>query len=223
MLRKGFLILATALLLPVVLSAYTVVLKNGRHLEAREHYVVERGVAKFVGTDGKPYQIPLAEIDVPATERANAPAAPEPSRRRPKVWTNDDVEALREGRAVNVVGTAAAPPAAAEEGGEGEAGEEAGEEKPKPKPPQEDTPEYWQERLKPLREELAQIDKQVQQLRAGQGKAESNAINMAAGNPGVQVEDTIRQLEKRRKEVQDQIEAVQLEAKRRGINPGYLR
>lgn len=222
MLRKGFLILAAVLLLPVVLSAYTVVLKNGRRLEARERYVVERGVAKFVGMDGQPHQIPLAEIDVPATERANAAAASEPSRRpRPKVWTNDDVDALREGRAVNVVGTAAAPPAAAEEGGEGE--EATGEEKPKPSPPKEDTPEYWQERLKPLRGELAQIDKQIQQLRAGQGKAESNAINMAAGNPGVQVEDTIRQLEKRRKEVQAQIETVQLEAKRRGIDPGYLR
>lgn len=221
MLRKGFLILAAVLLLPVVLSAYTVVLKNGRRLEARERYVVERGVANFVGTDGQPHQIPLAEIDVPATERANAAAAPELSRRRQKVWTNDDVEALREGRAVNVVGTAAAPPATTEEGGEGE--EATGEEKPKASPPKEDTPEYWQERLKPLREELAQIDKQVQQLRAGQGKAESNAINMAAGNPGVQVEDTIHQLEKRRKEVQGQIEAVQLEAKRRGIDPGYLR
>ena len=180
-------------------------------------------MAKFVGTDGKPYQMPLADIDAPATERANAPAAPAPPKRpRPKVWTNDDVEALREGSSLNVVGTAAAPPATAEEGAEGE--EAAGEEKPKPQPPREDTPEYWQERLKPLRDELAQIEKQIQQLRAGQqGQNTSNAISLTASNPGVQVEDTIRQLEKRRTEVQQQIEAVQLEAKRKGIDPGYLR
>lgn len=223
MLRKAFLVLAAVLLLPALVSAYTVILKNGRRVEARERYVVERGVAKFVGADGKPYQIPLTEIDVPATERANAPTAPAPPPRpRRKVWTNDDVEALRGGEAVNVVGAAApAPAATAEEGAEGE--EVAAEEKAKPLPAKEDTPEYWQERLKPLREELANVEKQMQQLRTGQGKAESNAISLVAPNPGAQVEDTMRRLEKRRTDLQQQIEAVQLEAKRKGIDPGYLR
>lgn len=218
--RKALWVVAAVLLLPALLSAYTIVLKNGRRLEAQRRYVVEGSLARYLGPDGQPHQVPLAEIDVAATERANPPAE---TPQRPKVWTNDDLERLREEGAINVVG-AAAPAAPAAGAAEEEGGEASAEEKPQPKPPKEETPEYWQERLKPLRDELAQIDKQLQQLRAGQkGQASSNAISLTADNPGVQVEDTIRQLEKRRTDLQQQIENIQLEAKRKGIDPGYLR
>lgn len=225
MLHKGFVVLAATLLLPLLLSADTVVLKDGRRIEARGSYKVEAGAVKFTGVDGRAYQFPLEAVDLRASEDASAEAA---KSERPKVWTNDDLELLREKAPVSVMGTArAAAPAAAEAeaqteaAAEGEA-EAAGAEAV-PGPPKEQTREYWQERLQPLRDELNRLEQQIQQLRRGQGQAASNAINVTASNPGVQVEDTIRQLERRRTQVQQQIADIQAEARRAGVPPGYTR
>ena len=223
MLRKGFLLGAALLLLPALLSAYTVVLKNGRRIEASSRYTVEGTQVKFVGSDGRAYQFALTDVDTAATDRANAPAGG--TRSRAKVWMNEDLELLR-GNAISVVGSGGAA-AAAPAGGEGEAagkGEAApaGEET-KSFPPKEDTAEYWQKRLKPVRDEMAQVDQQLQQLRAGQGQAASNSLSLQGNAPGADVQDTIRRLERRKGELQQQIEAIQAEAKRKGISPGAVR
>lgn len=222
MLRKAFLAAVAALLLPALLAADVVVLKDGRRIEARGRYTVEAGVVKFTGVDGRAYQFPLEAVDLRASEEASA-EAPKPP--RPKVWTNDDLELLKEKAPVSVMGTArAAAPAAAEAEAEAVAegeGEAAAE--PVPGPPKEQTREYWQERLQPLRDELGRIEQQLQRLRRGQGQAASNAVDVMGSNPGVQVEDTIRQLERRRTQVQQQIADIQAEARRAGVPPGYVR
>ncbi len=61
MLRKALLAGALALLLapsaaglPVLLSAaYTVVLKDGRRIEARSRYLLYKGMVRFTGLDGR--------------------------------------------------------------------------------------------------------------------------------------------------------------------------
>src|SRR3990170_2661600 len=111
MVRKGLLVLLAALLVPALAAAYTMVLKDGRKIEAQSRYMIESGIVKFTGADGA----------------ASAGAE----------------------------GGEAAP-------AEGEAGEAS-----KPEPPKEDTVEYWQERLAPLRAELAQVEQQLTQLRSG--------------------------------------------------------
>lgn len=219
MLRKAFLAAVAALLLPALLAADIVVLKDGRRIEARGRYTVEAGVVKFTGVDGRAYQFPLEAVDVRASEEASAEAA---KPHRPKVWTNDDIELLKETAPVSVMGSArAAAPAAAE--AEAVAEGEAAEAEPVPGPPKEQTREYWQERLQPLRDELGRIEQQLQRLRRGQGQAASNAVDVMGSNPGVQVEDTIRQLERRRAQVQQQIADIQAEARRAGVPPGYVR
>ncbi|MBI2956586.1 MAG: hypothetical protein HYY26_04665 [Acidobacteria bacterium] len=215
MLRRTVLAAAALLLLPLILSAYTVVLKDGRRIEARSPYTIEGNVAVFVGADGSPYRIPLEQIDRIATLAANRQERP-----RSKVWTNDDIEQLKQrGPApVAALGEAAPPAEAAAEGepatpgGEGQA-----------LPPKEETREYWQERLKPLQEQLAAIDQEINRLRSGQGRAVSNAVDINTDAPGVDVADTIRRLEQRRTQVQQQIAALQDEARRRGIPPGWVR
>jgi len=47
MLRKAFLAAVAALLLPALLAAEIVVLKDGRRIEARGRYTVEAGMVKF--------------------------------------------------------------------------------------------------------------------------------------------------------------------------------
>ena len=212
MVRKGLLVLLAALLVPALAAAYTMVLKDGRKIEAQSRYLVESGQVKFTGADGRAYQFPLGQVDLAATNRAN-------QSRQPKVWYNEDLERLG-GSGVSVLGSASAATSAGGEAApaEGEAGEAS-----KPEPPKEDTVEYWQERLAPLRAELAQIEQQLTQLRSGQGKAASNTLDINTNAPGADVQDTIRRLEQRRTQLQQQIEDAQLEAKRKGIAPGRLR
>ena len=215
MVRKGLLVLLAALLVPALAAAYTVVLKDGRKIEAQSRYRVESGQVKFTGADGRAYQFPLGQVDLAATNRAN-------QSRQPKVWYNEDLERLG-GSGVSVLGSASAAASAGAEGGEAAPAEGEAGEASKPEPPKEDTVEYWQERLAPLRAELAQIEQQLTQLRSGQGKAASNTLDINTNAPGADVQDTIRRLEQRRTQLQQQIEDVQLEAKRKGIAPGRLR
>ena len=223
------------LLIPLLLSAYTIVMKNGQRIEARGRYVVEGNVAKFTDASGRQRQVPVGEIDVVATERANAAAAttiPAPrvaeAKRGPRIWTNDDIERLVRGERINVVGSITAsgaePAAAAEQATSAEAEAAATPaQEAQPQKPKEQTPEYWQERAKPMREELAKVDQQLQQLRSGQGQAASNAINVNTDAPGVDVRDTIQRLEQRRAELQRQMDDLQAEARRVGVPPGWVR
>jgi len=217
MVRKGLLVLLAALLIPALAAAYTMVLKDGRKIEAQSRYVMESGVVKFTGADGRAYQFPLAQVDLVATNRAN-------QSRQPKVWFNEDLERL--GGEVSVVGSASAPAASAGGEAEGEAasagGGAAGGES-KPEPPKENTAEYWQQRLAPLRAEMAQIDQQLSQFRSNQGKAASNTLDVNINAAGADVQDTIRRLEQRRTQVQQQIDDLQAEARRKGVPTGWVR
>ncbi len=233
MLRRICFSLIAILLLPGLLAAYTIVLKDGQRIEAQGRYTIDGNVARFTDTSGRQRQVPLAEIDIAATEHANAPrSVPVPSaaaaetRRKPKVWSNDEIELLVRGQRISTVGESApeaapgdeaAAPAASEAAPEGEAAPAT------PQTPKEQTPEYWQERLKPLREQQAKIDQELQGLRSGQNRAASNAVSLSTDAPGVDVRDTIARLEQRRADLQRQIEDIQTEARRLGIPPGWVR
>ncbi len=208
--------------LPLLAIADVVVLKNGQRIETKGPYDVQGGVVQFLGTDGQRHYLPAESVDLEASRQASAGAG-RGTHPRPRVWTNEEIDRLgTEG--VSVTGTvAAAAPAQAE--GEAAAGEEqpAGESPPAEVTPRDQTPEYWQERMQPLREELTQIEQQLRQLRRGQGQAVSNSISILGTNPGVQVEDTIRQLERRRTEIMQQMDDIRAEARRKGVPPGYVR
>ncbi len=234
MLRRICFSLIAILLLPGLLAAYIIVLKSGQRIEAQGRYTIDGNVARFTDTNGRQRQVPLAEIDVAATERANAPrSVPVPSapaaeaRRKPKVWSNDEIEALVRGQRISTVGETAVESAPAEESATAAAATEAapeGEAAPAtPQTPKEQTPEYWQERLKPLREQQAKIDQELQGLRSGQNRAASNAVSLSTDAPGVDVRDTIARLEQRRADIQRQIEDIQTEARRQGVPPGWVR
>jgi hypothetical protein len=235
-----------------VASAYTVVLKNGERIEAKSPYQVEDGLVKFVGVDGTDYQFRPGEIDIPATRAANpgprkvwtSEEVEQLVKRSPLSVVGPESEAAQEASPPTPP-PAPAPTYEHEEMGTGELEASEGpppespppppappvaEEQPaatseasKPLPPQEETQEYWQKRLKPLREELARIDREIASFRRGEGRADSNAVNLNVDAMGINVDDTIRGLEQRRAQVQQQIEGIQLEAKRQGIPPGWVR
>ena len=211
--HRALLVVGLLVALPLALAADVVVLKNGQRIETRERYVIDAGMVKFTGKDGRGYSYALADVDLEATRRANRFAG--------KVWTNDDLEQLRGSAALTVTGTetVAAPPASTEAAGGAGEGAEATEEAP----PKEQDPEYWRKRLEPLRNELTEIEQQLQRSRSGQGQAGSNSLSLTSDAPGADVADTIRRLERRREEIQREITAIQEEARRLGVPPGYVR
>lgn len=232
-------------------TAYTVVLKDGRRLEARDRYRIDGGEVRFTGTNGQDYRFPVDEVDLDATSAANRPgrkpaAAGKPPRKG-AVWTNEDIDRLRARQRINVVGTGAgaaaetpAKPAgegaAAGEAPAGEAGEEesAAEEetpeaeKPKPLPPREQDPEYYRDRLRPLRDELAQVNRRISDLQrsvqTGGGGAGGGGVGLLqSSDAGVDPRDRLAQLQRRRDELQRQISSIEAEARRNGLNPGQIR
>src|SRR5829696_7732096 len=77
--RNGFtrwatrlaLALALALLLPVLASAYTVVLRGGRRVEIPATFTVTKWTLTYEAAPGINVTLQMATIDIPATERAN--------------------------------------------------------------------------------------------------------------------------------------------------------
>ncbi len=68
---RSALLLLAAVLLAAPLAAYTIYLKDGSRLIARERYVIEDGKALIVLQNGTQTFIDAGEIDVERTERAN--------------------------------------------------------------------------------------------------------------------------------------------------------
>lgn len=59
------------LLLGVVANAYTVIMHGGRHIEIPSRFVVTPATLTYQVTEGIQITIPMAAIDIPATEKAN--------------------------------------------------------------------------------------------------------------------------------------------------------
>ncbi|MFQ5817815.1 MAG: hypothetical protein ACE5H2_07665 [Terriglobia bacterium] len=236
MMRKVLLVVAAlvlvALLAPptaeLAAAAYTVVLKDGRRFEAREKYVLEGAAVRFVGSDGRMYRFALSEVDLAATRRANPAEGSQP---RKFVWTNDELERLRTSARINIIGPRRAEPPAAETA-EGEAGEVVEEvegegEAPEPLLPREQDPESYRERLRPLRDQLVQVERQMadlqRNLRTGGRGAAAGGVNLRASSTGINPRDTLQQLQRRRDALRRQIAAIEDEARRNGISPGQIR
>src|SRR5882672_8407895 len=59
------------LLLCVVVNAYTVIMRGGRHIEIPSRFVVTPATLTYQVTEGIQITIPMAAINIPATEKAN--------------------------------------------------------------------------------------------------------------------------------------------------------
>ncbi len=147
-----------------------------------------------------------------------------PAKKAKKVWTNEDVEALRPG-GITILkpspAVSSAPPAAAEE-----AAAKKEEEKPEGEKKAGLTPlEKILKRLAPLREELTVVEMRLQTLRGSlaTGNTTGGAINVDKAPGGLNTENQLTQLENRRSILQRQIADIEDEARRLGISPGALR
>lgn len=105
-----------------------------------------------------------------------------------------------------------------------ELGETLGPKKEEP-PTEDQTRDQWRARLQPLRNELANVERELARIRAEAANAGGGVYGATPSSMGSGsfTADRIAQLEQRRQELLQQISAVEDEARRAGIPVGAIR
>jgi prefoldin subunit 5 len=149
-----------------------------------------------------------------------AQAAPQqaPPQKAKKVWTNDDLEALRHRRPLSEFGTVA--PAAAAPGGEA-----VGEQRPAPPSEEQLRAERASRKIAGLRDELAAVESELNSLRraSASGATTGQGVSISVVPGGMNTQDKIQALEAKRRDLQSQLSEAEDDARRLGFSPGELR
>lgn len=154
--------------------------------------------------------------------QAAPPQKQPPAKKAKKIWTNEDLEALRP----SGVASSATPSAVPSASGEAPAGDEtAAKAAAEKKDKEEDPVEKLRKRLTPLRAEIDAVDAQLRSLRQNRssGRTSGGGMDVSKTTGGMNTEDQIAQLEKRRGDLLRQIAAIEDEARRAGMAPGAIR
>lgn len=142
-------------------------------------------------------------------------------RKAKKVWTNDDLDRLRNTVPVSTLG---ASPARAQAAGEAAAGgpEKAGAPEALPK---EKDPEWYRQQMGSLRAELERTEKEISRLRSFLANPSTGQAGLALNkeNDSLSPANQIELLQRRRDEVKHQMDDLEDQARRNGISPGALR
>jgi chromosome segregation ATPase len=156
---------------------------------------------------------PAAPADKTASKQ-DAQATPEKKKPK-KVWTNDEVATLP--GTVSVVGQPqqrVENSRQTEEGSSSHAGDS-----------QESQVDNYRQQIGDLRNQIDAADQRIAELKnfKGENASPTGGINPNQGYNMVPVEDQIKQLEAKKKKLQGQIDDLENEARKNGIDPGKLR
>lgn len=145
-----------------------------------------------------------------------SPAPPPAEKKKPKkVWTNDEISTVK--GSVSVVGE-----------------QNFSDADPVTKTPSHNTGQerlrqqqisYYRDQIQQLQGQIEAAGKRISQLRnfKGENTAPSGGINPSHGYNMVPLEDQVKQLEERKKQLQAKIQDVENDAKKNGLEPGDLR
>lgn len=189
-------------------QADTIYLKNGRIITSS--YVRVEGDRVFVRLFGGLVGFPMSMVDrIVEDDRVEARPTVDPTPEPPAAEEGGE-QGEEVGQEDQEPGQEGGQPA----GQEGAAGAQAAQQQQQPpqqpQTPPEETREYWQNRVRPLRTQLARLDRELAGLR-----------NRARTDP-----DAARQLrdtEQARDDVMSQLQATEQEARRLNVPPGWLR
>ena len=134
-----------------------------------------------------------------------------------RVWTNDEISGVGGNGAISVVGKAG--------GGDSNPSSNDFQKTAPGSGAREKQAAAYRDRLHQLNNELEATDKKISQLRnfKGDNTSASGGINMSHGYSMTPVEDQVKQLEEKKKQIQAQIDAVEDQARKNGFEPGQLR
>jgi prefoldin subunit 5 len=147
---------------------------------------------------------------------SDAKTAPDPAKKKPKkVWTDDDISKV--GGTISVVGDSSAPQTDHNSAPANSANTPTNEQDAQIK--------YYRDQLQPLQAQLDATEKKIEDLRSfkADNSSASGGINPNKGYTMTPVADQIKQLEDQKKQIQDKIDVVIDEARKKGISSGQLR
>jgi uncharacterized protein (UPF0335 family) len=156
---------------------------------------------------------PAVQSSGSATETTTDKAKTKPK----KVWTNEEISGVGGDGAISVVGKAGGgdsnPPSNSDQ--KSAAGSSAREKQGA----------AYRDRIHQLNNQLETIDKKISELRnfKADNSSPSGGIDMHHGYYMTPMEDQVKQLEEKKKQIQAQIDAVQDQARKNGFEPGLLR
>jgi hypothetical protein len=134
-----------------------------------------------------------------------------------KVWTNDEVSNLGGDGSISVVGKAG--------GGDSSPPSNNFQKTAPGSSARDKQAAAYRDGLHQLNNQLESIDKKISQLRnfKADDTSPSGGINMNHRYSRTPVEDQVKELEEKKKQIQAQIDAVEDQARKSGFEPGQLR
>jgi hypothetical protein len=132
-----------------------------------------------------------------------------------KVWTEDDISKVS--GTISVVGDSSASTSAkSSSGATGASSDDSAQGR---------QVDYYRDQLRQLQAQLDATDKKIDDLRnfKADNTSASGGINPNHGYSMTPIPDQIKQLEDKKKQIQDKIDTVTEEARKKGIEPGQLR
>ena len=158
----------------------------------------------------------------PSVALAQEKPPAKPPKKEKKVWTNEDLEALRARVPLSEPGPGAAAPVAAAEGASAGEAPAAGTGEAYSR---QNDPAWYRQRAASLRAELERIDSEIRRLRDFKSNPSSGSAGLALGKDNLSLtpENQITQLEARRRQVQQELDDLEAEARRKGYSPSLVR
>lgn len=149
-----------------------------------------------------------------ADPASNAPTAPDKKKPK-KVWTNDEIGSVKGN--VSVVGD-----------GNSSSAKTGQSQSPSSSPvtdARQQQIENYRNQMQGYKDQIDAIDKRIDQLKnfKADNTTPSGGININQGYNMVPLEDQVKQLEDKKKQLQAKIDDTEVEARKNGINPGDLR
>jgi len=224
---RGFIPLLLGCILPIilqdlsVLGSYKVVMKDGKTVEARTRPVSMEGQYRFTSVEGKGFALPLSQVDLKATEKANL--AESPAQHSAKRYTNEDLAAVGSSASTQEK----SPPPSVQE-------EKPAKEGPpvvKAVPVEKGRDEaYWRKRAKTLKDQIASVDKQIEDLnqKLQEKKGEGIAVGMGTYTPYMvaglnNLQSQVSAMQREKERLQKEYSDLEEEARKAGVMPGWLR
>jgi hypothetical protein len=155
---------------------------------------------------------PAKPVDPPA----NRPASDAPEKKKTKkVWTNDEIGSVK--GAVSVVGDG---DPSSEKSGDSRPASSSGAEEAHQK-----QIEDYRNQIQQYQSQMDSIDKRIEQLKnfKAENTTPSGGIHPNQGYNMVPIEDQVKQLEDKKKQLQAKIDDTEVAARKNGIDSGDLR
>jgi hypothetical protein len=150
----------------------------------------------------------------PSGPSSNAPAAAEKKKPK-KVWTNDEIGSVKGD--VSVVGNGNSSSA--------KTGESPSSTSSSANEARQQQIENYRNQIQGYKDQIDSIDKRIDQLKnfKAENTSPSGGINIHQGYNMVPLEDQVKQLEDKKKQLQAKIDDTEVQARKNGIDPGDLR